>query len=456
MPNLNDLVTPSTEIIQSQGTKPAPLPDVDLIGSTLTELSTQIAIEPETAVDRQGQLETKKIIGESMFYGYTIISPAGKTSGLKYDQVEDRIASAKSICIGDLHGSYEKLVETLIATNLASMPKESAKRYVELSKKLETLIVTNPGLEEIKPQDPPKTSFERLMEKMFKAPPKQSLTEIEKAANLQAEIIDLLKTMKWSGPEGQKLILIGDIIGDRGVTDTITLELLSHLSAKSPDRIIRIASNHDHCAAAYLLKKDSRINHHESQLRAFQLSKDHDSLVSLYREHLAELKLMHYDSDTQTLYSHAPITPANFETLIANLKEEGFIDQELRYQDINEDTIAEFVEISNAFYREAILFPFENGLDSIDYKVEATVNDSNNGFLWRRCRYADIADIPLVHQGVKTIVHGHDSSSQANSPYSVDRAAKNSESPITIVNLDNQLRKSPEYQSPENCRLFVQ
>lgn len=409
-----------------------------------------------TQTDLKERFQTLQIIGGSLDYHYSIITPQEKTSGLRYDRIQDKIADAKTICLGDLHGSYEKLVETLISTGLATMPKESALKFVKASKELEELVSNNPYLETITPQEPPKSTFERLMERVFKTPQKESPTAIAQAKILQSDLIESLKTLRWTGAEGQKLILIGDMIGDRGVSDTLTLTVLSHLSKEDPNRLIRIASNHDHCAANFLLNGERTMNHDESQARAFKLSDNHTELRELYLNHLKELKLLHYDKSSKTLYSHAPITPENFESLIANLKEEGFIDQELGYKDINDNTIEEFIEIANQFYKEAVTFPFENGLSGFDPIAEQTLNDSKDGFFWKRCQYSNSKDLPLVNQGVETVVHGHDKSSGVDSPFAIDRRKYEGEIKTKVVNLDNTVRKSPGFENTENCRLFVQ
>jgi hypothetical protein len=430
--------------------------------STETLSSTQVIKDPNVIdpqrkhIDLKERYQTLQIIGDSIEYGYSIISPEEKTAGLKFDQIQDRLASANSICLGDLHGSYQKLVETLITSGLATMPRESAKKFVTLSKDFEKLISENPYLETVIPQEPPKSAFERLMERVFKTPQKESPTVISQAKILQNDLVDVIKTMSWTGDKGQKLILIGDIIGDRGPSDTLTLTVLSHLSKEDSDRFIRIASNHDHCAATFLLNGERTMSRDESQKRALMLCDNHEELKEQYLSHLKELKLLHYDKDSQTLYSHAPITPENLESLIANLKEEGLIDGDLGYSNINQDTIEEFIEIANNFYKEAITFPFENRLPMVDPIAEQTLNNPHDGFLWKRCHYTKSDQLPLVDKGVKILVHGHDSGSGPNSPFSIDRIKSDGEIKTQVVNLDNTVRKAPGYQTEENCRLFIQ
>jgi hypothetical protein len=433
---------------------------INLSSEQLSNVQTTLDIDSisksSTQRDLKERYQTLQIIGKSIDYGYSIISTEEKTSGLKFDQIQDRLESANSICIGDLHGSYQKLVETLISSGFATMPKESAEKFVSLSQKFEELITDNPYLENYSPQEAPKSAFERLMERMFKTAPKECPTAISQAKQLETELLGVVKTMRWTGDSGQKLILIGDIIGDRGISDTLTLSVLSHLSQDNSDRFIRIASNHDHCAATYLLNGERTMNRDESQQRALMITSNPSELKDLYLSHLNQLKLLHYDKNSQTLYSHAPITPGNIEALIDNLKKEELIDPDFAYEDINKDTIGAFVEIANYFYKETISFPFQNGLSMLDPVAEETFNNPDDGFLWQRCHYTESEDLPLNGQGVQTLVHGHDSGSGKDSPFSIDRKTNATQNSTKIVNLDNTVRKAPGYKTTEDCRLFIQ
>lgn len=398
--------------------------------------------------------QTLNLVGESIKYNYSILSVDGAVVSGRYEQIQKTITNTNTIALGDLHGSYQKLFETLVVTGLASMPKESAQRYLELSQQLEDLVSNNPHFDEALLEPEKKGPFKKILDKIYKPEEIVELTPLEKARQLQEEIIGTIKTMSWTGKEEQKLILIGDVIADRGISDRITLELLSHVSKQTPERIIRLASNHDQAGLHFLLTGETSINHQESQTRAFQLTKreDYDALGELYLEHLSQLKLMHFEPETKTLYTHAPITKDNILALIDNLKTENLLDINFSYHDISSENILEFVEAANLFYKEVVTFPIKNGLNVIDDIADKTLNDDQRGFLWSRSNLPAIEELPLYTKGVNILVHGHDSSSIQGSPYSVDQSK---DSGFGIACLDGDVRKLPGYQGKDNCRLFI-
>jgi len=429
---------------------------LSLQDETITQISGQALREEATLVLSEKEIrQTLKVIGEAVPYNYSIINGEGIAAEGRYNQVQKNIVNAKTIALGDLHGSYQKLLETLVVTGLASMPAEAARQYVKLSQKLEELVAKNPSLTEQPLKTEPKPLFAKILSRIYRDEDVIPLTPLEKARQLQEDIIATIKTMSWIGKKDQKLILIGDIIADRGISDRITLELLSHLTKQNPERMIRLASNHDQSGIHYLLNGQTTMNHQESQTRAFQIANkdEYDSLGELYLEHLSQLKLMHFDPETKTLYAHAPITKKNICDLIDNLKAEDLLDMNYSYHDISSNNLSEFIDTANFFYKESVMFPFENQLSFIDDLAEKTLNDDRGGFLWSRSSHPLIENLPLYEKGANALVHGHDSSTIQKSPYSLDSIDRDTR--YSIASLDSDVRKVPGYPGKNNCRLFI-
>jgi len=407
--------------------------------------------EPIQVAVTEQQLKTLGVFNDSIKYNFSISTPGDKISGLLPKEAHAELLSARTVALGDIHGSYEKLVETLITSGLATMPPDKAARFVELSAEFEDFISKNPFLED----DP----------KIWQTAVAEGSPILSKAMLMHAELSDILKKVTWTGGSDRQLILIGDVLADRGVTDTLTLQLLSQLSKDSPDRFVRLTSNHDHCAISYLLTGDthklmqnpaSRLSYAESQIRAFKLSEDREGLVNQYREHIKELKLLHYDRNSKTLYSHAPITPDQFKSLIETLKEYNYLGTGFEYENLNQETIEDFVGLANQFYQDSISTRFEYGFNEMDAHVEALVNSDPKGFVWPRTKYQTQGELPLLNGAVEIVVHGHAQSSRHASPFSIDFINDKSypnfkdlaETNFAVVCLDNEVRKTPGKDTP--------
>jgi len=427
----------------------------DLRNQTSPKSSSELRKEAAPVLTEKEIQQTLKIVGESVPYKYSIFNSDGAVADGRYNQIQKSIADANTIALGDLHGSYQKLMETLVVTGMASMPPESARQLVKLSQRLEDLVANNPLLMEVPVEPERGPLFERILSKIYRDEDVIPLTPLEKASQLQEDIINLIKTMSWTGKDGQSLILIGDVLADRGISDRITLELLSHISRPNPERIIRLASNHDHAGVHFLLTGKTTMHHQGSQTRAFQMTRneDYDALGELYLEHISQLKLMHLDHETKTLYTHAPVTKENIISLINNLKAEDLLDSNFSYHDISSKNISQLIDVANYFYKEAVMFPFENNLTFVDDLAEETLNNDRSGFLWSRSSHPLIENLPLYEKGVNALVHGHDHSTIQESPYSLDSAEKDPR--YSIAGLDSDVRKVPGYSGKNNCRLFI-
>lgn len=394
----------------------------------------------------QDQAKTIEIFDKFIDYKFSISTTGTIESGLTSQEASQQLITAKSIALGDIHGSYEKLVETLITAGLATMPSDKAERFVKISGEFEDLVAKNPHLSEP--------------------------TVRERAKEMHTQLSELLEAVTWIGGEDRELILLGDLLADRGVTDTLTLQLLNRLSRENPERFIKLTSNHDHCAIHYLLTGEihqsmlskTPVSFAESQVRAFKLSDNQDQLRGAYLEHIASLKLMHYDRDSKSLYAHAPIKPENIRFLINELKEFNYLGKDFEYEHVNSDTIQDFVELANQFYKDSVLFPFEYNLKSLNPRVEQLINTDPEGLVWPRTKYQKINELPTLNGAVEIMIHGHASNSRHSSPFSID-FINDKNSPIledlsdilfSVICLDNEVRKTPGKKTPEsNSYLFM-
>jgi len=323
-------------------------------------------------------------------YSFNVYSPLGEKLNVGASDLASATASAKTIAMGDLHGSFHKLFETLIATGLVNMPAPQVKRFTEL---------THQALD------------------------KQRVKE------LQA----LIPSMQWQA--GRQLILMGDIIGDRGPIDTLTLDIIEHLRKDHPDRIINIASNHDHGAFDYWMTGQPVMfpAHQASMMRALILAEDKNALREKYARFLSHTKLMHYQPETQALYVHTPLKADTMKSLFSALQQAGL--WHVPYEQMSAKHLPDFVETANRFYRDYLVSAMQHGQGN--WVAEKFFSEHKDGFLWVRSRLSNTKKLPFYQQGVRFLVHGHDQKSQY-SGYSIFNGVRPD---YNVVNLDQEVRK---------------
>jgi hypothetical protein len=334
---------------------------------------------------------------------------AGKAQPAK--EAAEPLSKANVVGLGDLHGVYRKLVETLGMANMMQMPTEVAQRFVELANHPDNY------------SDHPR-----------------------KLAALSKELHKLVPAMKWTGGD-RTLVLIGDVIGDRGPFDQITQSIIEHLTRDNPGRIVRIAGNHEHNVLRHMIYKLNGIDDSctPSLARSYAIAgsslPQELELKEQYGRYIGKTQLLHYDPKSKTLYTHAPIHKDNAQQLIAWLqsKSEAYgLGKVLNYEEMKtEQDMSRFVKQANRAYQQYVAKAIKSG--ALDLKTEEmliTANDGH-GFLWRRSKLDREADLPFKECGVKRIVHGHDNLSQ-ESPFGVE---KNPSSGYQVVNLDQDARK---------------
>jgi hypothetical protein len=268
------------------------------------------------------------------------------------------------------------------------------------------------------------------------------------------ELVELLPSIKWIGGD-RKLILIGDVLSDRGPCDLLTLKIIEHLTKdRHDDRFIRLASNHDHNVVPWLAGGKTQISSDQScsldraeMLAAYINQKDENrqeltKLRELYKDYLNQSKLLHYDPATKTLYTHAAVTNKNLDKLVKVLKEtDSSIPKRSKIQD--GEAISAFVNKANKYYTKYVNKWIEQKYNENPGFENVLAGDPKKAFLWNRSALSSRGELPLKGQGVSRLVHGHDSRSKRSS------YGTNSSSSYHIVNLDQDIRKDhPSFFDP--------
>ena len=335
-------------------------------------------------------------------------------------------------------------METLVATDLITMPQATAERFM--------LLALHP------------TNFSMNPERL---------------AWLDRELQALIPQMRWKG-EDRQLILIGDVLSDRGPLDTVTLALIRHFSQQAPERIVRLASNHDHNVLGYLLDEESlmRPEFIPSMSRASEVAcfnQQFGTLAAQYYEYLSCSKLLHFDTESQTLFAHAPITQAHLKSLEPFLKlVRDRVPHQLEREPLPVDNIehpervTHFVDKANQLYQEYVLMnqasynEFVQDLPTAEacreslrhyQQVIDPLLTGEDGFLWARNDLTKRISLPFLKAGVKTLVHGHDVQS-ASSPFSLRALGTRANADYVVANLEQNVRKGNYIPPDEDSVIF--
>lgn len=387
-------------------------------------------------------------------YPFTIYSRKNDASlkGLSADKATEHLAKARHIALGDLHGSYRKLVENLVTAQLITMPKDTAKKFVEYSNKLENYLQQDPWLD-------------------------KSPEIINTVQELQQNLKKLISTFKWTGGNRQ-LILIGDVLADRGPLDSLTLTIVDQLTEvnsktkeeKHPERLIRIASNHDHDALRYLsgLQPASAILElTASYYRALQLAiknpdaQEADKLFEQYARYLGASELMHYNSETGSLYTHAPVSKKIINDLSQALAAKNRLSRsKWSFLDVvKEEQFSEFVKDMNQAYQTYVRDYFSKYAKPNTFaRNHQALETRLQNFLWTR-EPSNLLRKNQFHY-IKTRIHGHDSGRKQ--PCNIERGATIHPNDYVVVNLDQSVRKELAdpapvkggFKQPENNNLL--
>ncbi|MCA9799814.1 MAG: hypothetical protein KC474_09700 [Cyanobacteria bacterium HKST-UBA04] len=418
-------------------------------------------------------------------YRFTVIE-AGKDVEVNrsFEAVQPRLASARRVVAGDLHGSWLKLIEILLAAKLVTVEDpEFLQKLQGYHAAYNIVLKTDPYL--------------------------LSPASRQQCRKIKHKIKPLLRTMRWAD-QNRQLVLLGDVIADRGQDDELILTLLDHfnhptLATKIEKRpIVHLASNHGHYALRQIvagLPAKTYPRTTASLLRAFRsqtTNREKDVLIRAYQRYLEDDQLMLYNPSTRTLFTHAPINDADIEQLIDAMKQphNAFLSKEWVYgEEKRPAQVSYFVTEANTYYQRYVASRFEAACsannspklisDAICYTLPRVyVGGQNHVALYdkelqrpehlsmvdenalmnflssmttlsRRIRLPFFMNAedhrPLVH----TLVHGHCNTTD-QSPYSFVKNQRPGEGEYCIVGLNQGVRKSLEEPGKDCLVLYVE
>ncbi len=233
---------------------------------------------------------------------------------------QEEIQEKKTVTLGDMHGNTLNFVHKLMAFKVLVEPEgeEKGACYQELVAAYGALSTRPPH----QPAWYEKQSYESNKEfGARKRAHKRELAQYKKDSAQRNKSIPLfLKALgKMTCNPAVDLDLIGDLVGDRGANDLLTLHLLKKLKKAGVNYVINI-SNHDIAFIAEYEKSvgASGINHVMGSSNALfsymRESKEHaaevkDLYENVYRNHLVAFACQ-YDSTEKSLNitTHTPIT----------------------------------------------------------------------------------------------------------------------------------------------------
>jgi hypothetical protein len=240
------------------------------------------------------------------------------TTGSKFRQynntsegikVAEKLKTAETVVLGDLHASSLKLLETLVMSEMVYLPADKAKRFMD---NIEQIGEEFFGVEGSENQGLIK-NIQFVPGTFETSNPQVDIQKTEalhpgklaRMRKMYKEIIEIIPHISWKGSSNRKLLLIGDVIFDRNVCDSITIRLLAQIESEAQKHgnqkpFVITASNHDW---KYFVDfyKDSR-SHAFS--RVFE---SENNMKILYREYYKNLDFCHYDEKTQSLFAHTSL-----------------------------------------------------------------------------------------------------------------------------------------------------
>jgi len=421
---------------QSEGLGKLSIPSQDQWSPTAIEKHSQLS-----ATKPIEEVEESKVKDLKIPYSFDVISlpksksPFSKPSLEKTEELKPALAykklhTAKSVAIGDLHASSQKLFETLVVGGFIQMPEAKLK---QLQHSLAMLEIIGDIIDR-------KVSAPAALTRLSPDPLK---VEQDALKHYHKEVLDLLPQMQWAGGKRQ-LILIGDVVSDRGAYDPTTLAMINHLDQQAPGQVIRLASNHDHNTLHYITNNQldydwqSQSIHNAVRL-ARQTYGGEDLLKASYLKHLSQSQVFHWDAENKAMYSHAPINRSTLGSAINGLNKAGL--NLIDYNSLNEMNLPHFVQSINQAYKDHVL-EMAGTAPAHRTKQLKEREEAFHKLLWCRSPLNKESQLPFTEkiQGVRALIHGHDPKS-LKSPFAAGRTSPNEAPTVTIVNLDNGVRK---------------
>lgn len=240
--------------------------------------------------------------------GCVVYSPNQESVSGDYTDraVRTELSEARLVAMGDAHGSAYKIMETVVQSGLATLSPADAKKFCSLYAGLSESLKN--AVEILKNQRTENTDEAAdILKDLFKADDteltdqyvsesrKKILAYREFFIKQKKQIIDLVKEVKWTGGE-RELVLLGDLIFDRGLCDDITLALVAELRTKAEaagGRVEIMASNHD-LEGFFQESAGWDLSHLTSRMNK-----------KVYEDYCRQLKLCHFDEEKKVFFTHA-------------------------------------------------------------------------------------------------------------------------------------------------------
>ncbi|MFH1287014.1 MAG: hypothetical protein ABII02_04690 [Candidatus Magasanikbacteria bacterium] len=329
---------------------------------------------------------------------------------------EEILKNAKLVAIGDAHGSALKVLENAVLSEMITMPEEKARQF----KKIYTEMAQLADPITFKTQSTPFETEERLIG--FK----------EK----QKEALELLDSIEWIGGD-REMVFLGDLISDRGLSDLLTMKILKKIKADGGN-IVTLAGNHDMQPVLTIAKHQKKplsrykgIGDGQKVSSGRSLATEHKTTNIQMKGFYIRQKLFHYDEETKSLFTHAPLSQGHIDELKQAISFQGDI--------TNPKTMAAFVDRVNEWHHDTLKSIYE----------DKTPDENNlhliNTLVWARERLKEEKDYPLPNV-VRNYVHGHDTTTMRGCPASImdlDRQRKKYDPDgFNLFNLDNVSRKA--------------
>lgn len=351
-------------------------------------------------------------------------------------EIKMQLEQAEMIALGDAHASVLKILETAIMAGLITMPEKEATLFQQEYATLLSLgrqmgIITQ-------------TEFKTQEQKVIKA----------------------LEAVRWSG-EQRQYVLIGDTINDRGLSDKLVMKLIEKIRATGGNITI-LASNHDlDVVIEYISMLEPTIppktiipTQKLSRYRSYEYKNAEEMRKNIEQEYLSYIKnqkLLLYNEENKTLFSHALITQEQIKT----------IRNHIRFtEEITEHNIKEFIRQVNNWYSTTIenlgdhTKPLSERIDIASIELIRTVVWSRNEprIMATQGGYASQTELPLF--GIaQRFVHGHDQYADTASPYNIvqEDNYQGDTTEYRIINIDTDVRKglNNETYEPEETVIYA-
>lgn len=121
----------------------------------------------------------------------------------------------------------------------------------------------------------------------------------------------LVDDIIWTGDDQFSLLMLGDVLGDRGASDYLTMSLIENIQNQAkiignPDPIRIIASNHD----LGVIGVNPGIGRYanNSSYGTAHIFHEADELEKMYKNYFEQMKLFEYNLKTKSLFTHAKMS----------------------------------------------------------------------------------------------------------------------------------------------------